>query len=119
VKNLNAKLLGCAFLIGAALCGCGGADTSSPLAACKSAVSAVCDRSFACFPTGAQQLYGTVADCNARLTTLSCSPALTTCPAGTKFNPGGAGQCVDGYRNESCADLNNSVIPGSCNQNCI
>jgi hypothetical protein len=81
-------------------------------------VSAVCDRSFACFPTGSQQVYGTLADCNAKLSTQICSPALTTCPAGTTFNPGAAGQCVDGYRNESCADLLNGVIPGSCNQNC-
>jgi hypothetical protein len=120
VRNSNVKLrfVGCAFLIAAALSGCGGPDTSDPLSACKSAVSAVCDRSFQCFPTGSQQLYGTLSDCNSRLSTLSCSPALTTCPAGTTFNPGGASRCVDAYRTESCADLLNSVIPASCNQNC-
>jgi hypothetical protein len=111
-------VVGCTFLIAAALSACGGSNTSDPISACKSTVSAVCDRSFQCFPTESQQFYGSVANCNAAVSAHSCTPTLTTCPAGLAFNSDAASRCVDDYRNVSCPDILNGILPASCNQTC-
>ncbi len=117
ISSAKSLFVGCSFLVAAALSGCGGPNTSDPLSACKSTVGALCDRSFQCYPKESQQVYGSMSDCNAKLSALSCSTAaLTTCPAGTSFNSGAASTCVEDYRNESCSDLLNGATPGSCNQ---
>ena len=118
ISNAKSLFVGCAFLIAAGSSGCGGPNTLDPMSACTSTVSAVCDRSFQCFPTEAPQVYGSLGDCNARVSAHSCTTALTTCPAGLKFNSGAASRCVDDYRNVSCSDLLNGIIPTSCNQTC-
>ena len=117
VSSAKLPVVGCAFLIAAALFGCGGPNTSDPISACKSTVSAVCDRSFQCFP-GSQQVYGSLEGCNTTLSAYSCTAALTSCPAGRTFDPGAASKCVEDYGKASCSDLLNGVIPASCNQTC-
>ena len=118
VSNPKLPVVGCAFLIAALLSGCGGPNTSDPISACKSTVSAVCDRSFQCFPTEGPQVYGSLGDCNARVSAHSCTTALSSCPAGLTFDPGAASKCVEDYRNVSCSDLANGIVPASCNQTC-
>lgn len=117
VSSAKLPVVCCTFLIAAALSGCGGANTSDPISACKSTVSAVCDRSFQCFPES-KQVYGSLENCNAGVSAHSCTTALTSCPAGLTFDPGAASRCVEDYRNVSCSDLLNGVIPASCNQTC-
>ncbi len=104
------------LLMVAALSGCGGGD---PVSACKDATNALCDKSFQCFPTESQHIYGSLSDCKTLVSNQSCTLALTTCPGGRSFSSGNASQCVDGYRNESCDDLLNGSHPAICNQTCI
>ena len=49
-----------AVLLATAVSACGGSD---PIGDCKTLTELACNRTFECFPTGSQQLYGTVADC--------------------------------------------------------
>jgi hypothetical protein len=104
-----------ALLMAVAVSGCGGTD---PLTACKDGVSAVCDKSFACFPTEAEQIYGNVSNCKTTFGAATCTTDNTTCPAGTSFNSGNASQCVNDYKNESCTDFANHNIPSSCLNTC-
>lgn len=117
ISSAKSLFVGCTFLIAAALSGCGGTNTSDPISACKATVSSICDRSFQCFPD-VQQVYGSVGDCNTLLSAHSCTPALTSCPAGRTFDPEAASRCVEDYRNAPCSDLMNGIVPASCNQTC-
>jgi|SRR5215813_8810079 len=106
-------------LLAAALSACGGnSSTQDPLSACKTGSDVVCNKSFQCYPTEAQNLYGTVSNCITAAEAANCTTAKLTCPAGTTFNSDNASKCIDGYRNESCTDLLNANVPPACLQTC-
>jgi hypothetical protein len=103
-------------LLAAAVSACGGSD---PLAACKNQVEAACNRTFQCFPAGAQTLYGSLSDCVTNQQAAICTTENATCPSGYHLDSGAASRCADDYRNASCADLANGVAPASCGQECV
>jgi hypothetical protein len=106
-------------VVGAALSACGSSKPSDPASACRSGSEAVCAKAFECFPTQSQQLYVNQQGCIDAAVARVCTSTATTCPPGTQFNPDNASQCIDGYRNESCTDLQNNNVPSICYQNCI
>src|SRR5678815_128151 len=104
-----------AVLLATAVSACGGSD---PIGDCKTLIELACNKAFECFPTGSQQLYGTVSNCIANRTAQTCTAERTACPTGYSFNSGNSKRCIDDYRNSSCGDLGNGIVPESCNQVC-
>jgi hypothetical protein len=113
-----------AFVLAAAMLGCGGSgnngaagNTSDPVAACKNLFTTLCNKLFQCNPTGAAQAYGSSSAC---VTALSgnCNAAGTACPGGTSYNPSNASACINDYAGESCTDVTNNVSPASCSHIC-
>lgn len=102
-----------AGLLAAALLACGGSNSDS-LSACKAAIESLCTKTFDCFPTEAQQFYGSLSNCITNRQATVCTTANTTCPQGTHFNSDNANRCVEDYKNESCTDLGNGITPASC-----
>ena len=89
--------------------GCGGSDTSNPMAACDSFARAVCNRTSSC------NLLGTtsVSQCVTALeAAASCSTA--SCSTGTTFSSTLASQCISDVNAESCQNIMNAVVPTSC-----
>ncbi len=95
------------------LVGCGGSDTSNPVAACDSFVTAACNRASACMDLGTTSVSQCITNGEANV---GCATAV--CPAGTTFNSSAASQCVNDVNAESCTDIGNGVTPASCSTGC-
>jgi hypothetical protein len=92
-----------------ALAGCGGADTSNPVAACNSGITAACNKASSCSLLGTT----TVDECiTAGEAAVGCSGA--TCRAGTTFSSTIANQCISDINNESCTNAGQGELPESC-----
>jgi hypothetical protein len=99
-----------AFCLVVALAGCGGADTSNPVAACNSGITAACNKASSCNLLGTT----TVDECiTAGEAAVGCSGAA--CPAGTTFSSSVANQCISDINNESCTNAGEEELPASCN----
>jgi hypothetical protein len=97
-----------------AFAGCGSSsDTSSPSAACNSISSASCNKAYSCNSSlpGNATTCTTAAEAEAGCATL-------TCPTGKVFSSSQASQCLSDINSESCADVNNEVVPVSCDNIC-
>jgi len=97
-----------------AACG-GGADTSNPAALCTSYANAFCNKAKACGAPGVTD------SCSSDIQTqLDC--AHFSCPTGTTFDSGAAGQCIDAINGLSCPDaqnlVENSSLPSVCSRIC-
>jgi hypothetical protein len=94
---------------------CGGADTSNPAALCTSYANAFCNKAKACGAPGVNS------SCSSDIQTqLDCSHF--SCPTGTTFDSGAAGQCIDQINGLSCTDaidvVANSSLPSVCSRIC-
>ena len=105
-----------AVLVAIAVSACGGTD---PVGACKSQVEAACNRTFQCFPTGAQATYGSLSNCITTGQAAICTAENATCPSGYHLDSGAANRCTDDYKNAPCNDIANGVPPASCGQECV
>ena len=95
---------------------CGGhADTSTPAAACSAYASSFCDKAKAC------GVEGVTPSCSSDMQTALDCPHFT-CPTGTTFDSGAAGQCIDAINGLSCTDAANVVandsLPAVCARIC-
>jgi hypothetical protein len=114
VKRLTFTLV---LAVAVSACGSGGADTSDPVAACKSVFTTLCNKLFQCNASGAAQIYGSASACASNLST-GCNANNTSCPAGRSYNAGNASTCINDYNNESCSDIATGTTPQSCNSVC-
>ena len=72
VSSAQLPVVGCAFLIAAALSACGGSDTSESDVGVQERRRAVCDRYFQ-FSRGRSRSMGTWRSCNSTLSTLAAA----------------------------------------------
>jgi hypothetical protein len=92
---------------------CGSSDTSNPMAACDSAVSATCNRLQACTDLGTL----TLAECNTTgQQELNCTTAA--CAAGSTFSSSAANQCISDINAQSCTTVEQG-LPASCGTVCV
>lgn len=104
-----------AVLLAAAISACGGSD---PISECRKVSDAVCNRLFECEPAGAQQLFGSVANCTTISNDRACTPEGTACPTGYSSNTSNWERCIEDYRHASCGDIANGIPPASCGTVC-
>jgi hypothetical protein len=87
-----------------AMAGCSGADTSNPVAACNSFISAACNKQASC--PGEPSASTCITNSNMEI---DCS--TQACPTGTTYNSGAVNQCLNDINNTSCP----FTTPSSCN----
>lgn len=110
-------VIGLSVLVSA--CGSSNNNTSTPLEACQSLVSTLCNKIFQCFPTQAAQLYANAAACTTAVEATTCTAANTTCPTGKTFSSSQASTCINDTAAEACpTSIDNATTPASCDTVC-
>ena len=105
-------------LLVASLAGCGGGGGGSAQKdACNQTMAVTCDKAFACSGAAWTDMgFSTVAECTKAMQAAIC--ANTSCATGETYHADQAQKCIDDTKAQPCTDVNNSVVPPSCDLVC-